>query len=64
MHKNAIKKVGRGQNVRNLGLKLVFFPCFGAFWLVFFVFFWLNNRVFQEKYSGNTVRREYITCVN
>ena len=32
----------------------MFFPCFGAFWLVFFVFFWLNNRVFQEKYSGNT----------
>ena len=32
----------------------MFFPCFGAFLLVFFVYFWLNNRVFQEKISGNT----------
>ena len=54
MHKNAIKKVRGGQIFRNFGQKLVFFPCFGAFYLVLFVFFWSDIRVFQEKSSDNT----------
>ena len=54
MHKNAIKKSRVGQIFRNFGKKLVFFPCFLAFFLVFFVFFWSDIRVFQEKISANT----------
>ena len=54
MHKNAIKNVRGVKYLEILAKNSVFFPCFGAFYLVLFVFFWSDIRVFQEKSSGNT----------
>ena len=50
MHKNAIKKVGWVKFLEILAKN----SCFLAFFLVFFVFFWSDIRVFQEKSSANT----------